>query len=117
MKKKEISDFRELLSEKKRNILNKLIKDSNRFHESFKANGEGDLADIANDALEKYLLFDLSVGEKQELIDIENALKKIDNGSFGVCETCNKDIPRQRLQIQPFAKLCVGCQEKAESGK
>jgi len=114
LKKAEIKKFEELLSEKKRKILEKLIKDSGRYHEIFKNSGEGDLADIANDSYEKYLLYDLSLGEKDELSAIDGALLKIESGSYGTCESCGNAIPMQRLQIKPDAKLCVKCKELAE---
>lgn len=110
-----MDSLRDILLDKKRNILNKLIKDSNRYHEIFKNTAEGDMADIANDAYEKYLLYDLSLNEKEELADIEHALKKMDNGTYGICEECHVEIPKQRLLIQPFAKLCIKCREKFEN--
>jgi DnaK suppressor protein len=114
LKKAEIKKFEELLSEKKRKILEKLIKDSGRYHEIFKNSGEGDLADIANDSYEKYLLYDLSLGEKDELSAIDAALLKVEDGTYGRCESCNSAIPLQRLQIKPDARLCVKCKELAE---
>lgn len=117
LKKKETDVFKEMLQDKKRNILGKLIKDSNRYHEIFKNSTEGDLADIANEAYEKYLLYDLSLNEKEELADIEHALTKIEDGSYGICETCEQEIAKQRLQIQPYAKLCIKCREKFENSK
>ena len=117
LKKKEIEKFKEILIEKKRKILDKLLKDGTRYHEMFQNEGEGDLADVANDSYEKYLLYDLSVTEKEELVAIDNALKKIEEGTYGQCETCGADIPIQRLQIKPDAKFCVKCKEKAERGQ
>lgn len=115
LKKKEMDALREVLLDKRRNILSKLIKDSNRYHEIFKNNAEGDMADIANDAYEKYLLYDLSLNEKEELAEIEAALKRMDDDTYGICETCKCEIPKQRLQVQPFAKMCIKCREKFES--
>ena len=114
LKKAEIKKFEDMLAEKKRKILEKLIKDSGRYHEIFKNSGEGDLADIANDSYEKYLLYDLSLGEKDELAAIDAALLKVENGTYGKCETCGSSIPLQRLQIKPDARLCVKCKELLE---
>jgi RNA polymerase-binding protein DksA len=117
LKKKEIDKFRDVLLEKKRKILDKLIKDSARYHEIFKNSGEGDLADIANESYEKYLLYDLSIGEKGELEAVDEALRKVEEGSYGRCESCEEEIPVQQLMIKPDAKLCVKCKEKAEKAR
>lgn len=114
LKKKDVEKFREMLLEKKRRILEKLIKDSARYHEIFQNSGEGDLADLANESYEKYLLYDLSIGEKDELKAVEEALAKIEDGTYGQCEMCGAEIPVQRLAIKPEAKLCVKCKEQAE---
>jgi RNA polymerase-binding protein DksA len=51
---------------------------------------------------------------ENELLLIENALNKIENGTYGKCENCGQDIPWERLEIRPQAKLCIGCKEKSE---
>ena len=93
IKKTDIMKFKDKLTEKKYKIIERLIKDSNRYHEIFKNSTEGDLADIANDAYEKYLLYDLSLSEKEELINVEHALTKFEDGSYGECESCGIEIP------------------------
>ncbi len=50
----------------------------------------------------------------EELRDIEDALERIAEGSYGTCTTCGKDIPLPRLQAQPTARRCVACQEQFE---
>jgi len=49
-----------------------------------------------------------------QLDDIEQALAKLADGSYGVCEECGEDIPLQRLEIQPAASYCVACQEEID---
>ncbi len=51
---------------------------------------------------------------KNELHQIEIALIKIEQGSFGICEECGDDIPVKRLRVQPDAALCLICQETLE---
>ncbi len=53
----------------------------------------------------------LRVHEEHELKDIDDALKKIDDGSFGKCEFCGKDIDIERLKAIPSVKLCIDCEE------
>ncbi len=47
---------------------------------------------------------------------IQHALQRIENGSYGVCEDCNEDIPEARLEAKPSVSLCIPCQEKHEEG-
>ena len=75
----------------------------------------GDDADKASQSIEKELLFELSDNERMTLDHIEAALRKIDKGTYGVCESCRKPIPKPRLEALPFARYCIGCQSSAEN--
>jgi DnaK suppressor protein len=75
----------------------------------------GDDADKASQSIEKELLFELSDNERTTLDHIEAALRKIDKGTYGSCESCRKPIPRPRLEALPFARYCISCQSSAES--
>ena len=75
----------------------------------------GDDADKASQSIEKELLFELSDNERTTLDNIEAALRKIDKGTYGSCESCRKPIPKQRLEALPFARYCIGCQSSSES--
>ena len=75
----------------------------------------GDDADKASQSIEKELLFELSDNERTTLDHIEAALRKIDKGTYGTCESCRNPIPKPRLEALPFARYCIGCQGKAES--
>lgn len=48
------------------------------------------------------------------LAEIDNALARLDGGSYGICADCAHDIPVKRLQALPFATLCVSCQSEAD---
>ncbi len=50
-----------------------------------------------------------------ELLQIDNALLRIKDGAYGICEECGEEIPEKRLQARPFAAMCVGCQEEKEN--
>lgn len=50
------------------------------------------------------------------LIDIDEALEKIEDGSYGVCEVCGKNIPKKRLNALPEATMCTDCRTKMGSG-
>lgn len=74
----------------------------------------GDAADQASQSIEKELLFELSDNERMTLDHIEAALRKIDKGTYGVCESCRKPIAKPRLEALPFARYCITCQSTAE---
>ncbi|MEK9144727.1 MAG: TraR/DksA family transcriptional regulator, partial [Elusimicrobiota bacterium] len=74
----------------------------------------GDEADQAGQSLEKELIFEVSDNERLALDQIEGALRKMDKGTYGLCESCQKPIPKIRLKAVPFARYCIGCQTSAE---
>jgi DnaK suppressor protein len=75
----------------------------------------GDSVDQASQSIEKELLFELSDNERMTLDQIEAALRKIDKGTYGLCEACQKSIPAPRLKALPFARYCITCQSTSES--
>ncbi|MDX1630868.1 MAG: TraR/DksA family transcriptional regulator [Thermoanaerobaculia bacterium] len=75
-----------------------------------------DLVDRANNAYRRELLFSLSSGERTELIRIEDALNRIDEGFYGSCIHCERPIGVPRLEAMPAARYCVECQELDENG-
>jgi DnaK suppressor protein len=52
---------------------------------------------------------------KQQLAEVEHALAKFDEGTYGICDTCGKDIPPERLQALPQAALCINCKGRQET--
>ena len=75
----------------------------------------GDEADVATQSIEKELIFELSDNERQMLDQTEAALRKIDNGTYGQCESCRQPIGKERIRALPFARYCIDCQSKTES--
>jgi DnaK suppressor protein len=75
----------------------------------------GDSADRAIDAERDLITAELATAESRELGRIEDALERMEEGFYGQCEVCHKDIPLARLQALPFAVRCVQCQRSAES--
>jgi DnaK suppressor protein len=74
----------------------------------------GDEADQAGQSLEKEMIFEVSDNERNALDQIEGALRKIEKGTFGLCESCQKPIMKERLKAMPFARYCIGCQSSSE---
>jgi DnaK suppressor protein len=71
-------------------------------------------ADLGTEMFEREK--DLSIAERidAELTDIERALKRIDEGTYGICEACGRPIGRARLEARPEARFCVDDQARAE---
>jgi RNA polymerase-binding transcription factor len=77
------------------------------------AEKSGDLPDVSDRASEGFE-DELSVGliaiEAAQLDDIEAAIARIDDGSYGLCQDCRRPIPRKRLEVLPFARRCLNCE-------
>ena len=72
------------------------------------------MADVGSDNYEKEFALDIIEGENQELREIDEALARMNDGSFGVCALCGEAIPWQRLSALPYARLCIDCKRKEE---
>jgi DnaK suppressor protein len=71
-------------------------------------------ADAGSDAYEKDFALSLLSQEQDALYEIEEALKRIENGTYGICEMSSKPIPHTRLEAIPFARFTVDCQQQLE---
>lgn len=74
------------------------------------------MADLGTDNFEQEFTLSLLENEEQALDEIGAALDRIDKGTFGQCEECGKEIPRERLRALPYARRCVACARKQEQG-
>lgn len=72
------------------------------------------MADMGSDTFEQDFTLGLIENEEAELGAIEEALERIEEGTFGVCEECLKSIPKERLKAIPHAALCLECKRKEE---
>lgn len=72
-------------------------------------------ADIASEVWEREKDVGLRDRDKLQLQAIERALSAIDDGSYGACQSCGKEIPSERLEAMPAAVQCVACQEQDEA--
>ena len=72
------------------------------------------LADLGTDSHEQDISLGLMENETDELHQIQEAFERIKDGSFGLCESCKKKIPKERLKAIPDARLCVACKKKEE---
>ena len=72
------------------------------------------MADLATDTYDREFSLDLASNERQLLYEIDEALKKIEEGKFGICEGCKSPISKTRLKAIPYTRLCLKCQEAKE---
>jgi DnaK suppressor protein len=74
----------------------------------------GDSADLAFDSGSEEVTSQLAELESRELTQIERALARLKQGTYGVCEGCQKKIPVARLNALPFSTTCIECQREME---
>jgi len=79
--------------------------------------GSGDVIDAALDSAQGEINSQLAEVESRELGSIEKALEQMRDGSYGLCEHCEKKIPLARLKALPYATTCIECQRLAEEGR
>jgi len=72
------------------------------------------LGDRASDVSELSMAFAFLARAEAEMIEIDDALERIDNRSYGLCEACDQPIPLDRLLAIPAARLCVSCKRAGE---
>lgn len=71
-------------------------------------------AENGTDTNDRETAMRLASGESQMLREVADALLRIEEGSYGKCMNCSKEIPKKRLEVFPSAKRCVECESKAE---
>jgi len=72
------------------------------------------MADLGTDNFEQEFTLSLIENEEDRLKEIAGALERIDQGTFGRCEECQKPIPKARLQALPYTRYCVDCARKLQ---
>jgi len=72
---------------------------------------DGDYAAASMDSGRDYQIY---IQQKKELAEIEEALKRIEEGTYGICEMCDEPIQEERLKIKPYAKYCIICRQIIE---
>jgi DnaK suppressor protein len=74
----------------------------------------GDIYDQASSERDRELDLLLGDREREKLRNIDEALDRLTDGEYGVCEECEEDIPLGRLKVLPFARYCVRCKADIE---
>ena len=73
-----------------------------------------DAYDLASEERDRDISMILSDRDRAKLQAIDDALERINNGAYGLCESCELDIAEERLKALPFTRLCVSCQAERE---
>ncbi len=113
MKQAEIERLRQRL-EQQRSEVQKFLKGLEQESRSLDADSGKDSADVCITSMSKESLFERSSQRRTTLRLIEAALRRIADGSFGVCVTCGANIQDRRLEALPWTQFCLRCQEAIE---
>src|SRR5690348_13881479 len=103
----------EMLEEMKRQLMREMQGRVKEETEGVKDEGR-DTYDLASDERDREINFILNDREREKLVAIDDALQRIADKTYGICESCEGEIQLGRLKILPFTRLCVKCQEENE---
>jgi RNA polymerase-binding transcription factor DksA len=117
--KRELKRFQKLIEEEKQRVLSRLGMIEEEIA-GLRANKTGNqsysnhMADIGSDSMETEQAFMHASQGTDYLIALEDALKRIERGTYGICEDCGEKIPVRRLEAYLAVSLCVSCKSKNE---
>jgi len=114
--KKTISKFKKILLKQREEIVSGV----KQMVESSKEMGQDGIQDIGDEAANIYnkqVLLSLNENERLRLLEVDEALDRIENGTYGICEECGGPISLKRLEVRPVAKYCVPCLTRLEKEK
>ena len=97
-----------------------IIGEVKQIHESSREMGQDGIQDIGDEAANIYnkqILLSLSENERVRLQEMDEALDRMENGTYGICEECGGGIGLKRLEVRPVAIYCVPCKTKLEKVK
>jgi len=112
-RKDEIAKLKSILLNRRDALRKALAGDLSALKELREQSG-GDAADYACDSVQDEISSQLAEVESRELAQIEHALSRIEEGTYGLCEVTGKPIPMARLAALPYATMCVEAQRELE---
>ena len=119
--KQDLKDFKKIVIKKKIELTEDLNHISDDTLRKSQKEASGDIsgytyhmADVATDNYDREFSLGLASNERKALYEIEDALKRIEEGTFGICDDCKCTITKIRLRAVPSARLCIKCQQKRE---
>ena len=113
MNQKDLKRFKKLLEESKRSLLMSARKTLTE-EATFDTDDLPDEIDLASSEYTQSMVFRLRDREKFLLKKIDDALGRIEAGTFGICEICEDPIGKKRLEARPETTLCIKCKEDQE---
>lgn len=114
MRKRDIEKLREELQQERKELSLEFEKIKEK-EAAYLNSDVGDDIDKAAENTQREMLFYISDHDRHRMDAIEDALQKMDEGRFGICETCRKKISNDRLQAIPYARLCMKCKPGTEN--
>lgn len=108
----DLNKIKEDLLKKKEQILKSLDEFSKS--DINEKTGVGDDADTVTEELSRETQYRLSQADRETLFLIDLALRKIENGTYGICEECGAQIGEKRLEAIPWVRLCIDCSQNEE---
>ncbi len=121
LNKKELGEYKKLINKRKDEIFDSLNRVSQDTLKKSQKDASGDIsgysyhmADVATDNYDREFSLGLASNERKFLYELDDALKRIEDGSFGICEECKSVLTKVRLKAIPYARLCLDCQQKRE---
>ena len=117
MKKREMEKFKKLLFAESAHLtkgIRTIGEDTLRAAEQDVATDMTSFAEAGTDTNDRETALRLAGGESRMLREVGEALMRIEDGTYGECIDCEKDIPVKRLEVFPAAKRCVECKERFE---
>jgi DnaK suppressor protein len=113
LRKDFLKEAAETLAETRRQLLREMQGRVKGESEGVKDEGR-DAYDLASDERDREISFILNDREREKLLAIDEALQRIKEKTYGICESCEAEIQLGRLKVLPFTRLCVRCQEENE---
>jgi DnaK suppressor protein len=110
---KDLKRFKKILEESKRSLLQQARKTLNE-EAAFDTDDLPDEIDLASSEYAQSMVFRLRDREKFLLKKIDDALARIENNTFGICEICEEEISVKRLEARPVTTMCIRCKEEQE---
>ena len=80
------------------------------------ASDNNHLAETASATLGREIDYTLGDNAEQVLSEIDAALTRVEDGTYGTCVNCGREIPQARLEVNPWASLCIDCKRRSEGG-
>jgi DnaK suppressor protein len=122
--RKDLQHFRDLLLSERKRVLDELDWVETNYMGQSQKDASGDVsgysmhpADAGTDSMEREKAYLVGQTSGAVLEDIDEALRNIESGTYGICTSCGEPIDRERLEAVPYAQLCLKCKTGQEGSR